>query len=63
MAQAMAMVNGREYVIPEDVSSVFVDVAAHRLHLQTSFSDDTETRRALCQNILEKIAQPSILEG
>ena len=30
-AQAMAAVNGRDYVLPQDVASVFYDVIAHRL--------------------------------
>lgn len=61
MAQAMALVNGRDYVIPEDVSSVFADVAAHRLHLQMSLEDDTKSRRELCQNILDKVEAPGVL--
>jgi MoxR-like ATPase len=33
MAKAFAFVKGREYVAPEDVAAVLVDVCAHRLVL------------------------------
>lgn len=31
MAKAQAFVNGRDYVVPEDIRSVFCDVCAHRI--------------------------------
>ena len=61
MAQAMAFVNGRDYVIPEDVSSVFKDVAAHRLHLQMNLAQDTKARQEICERILEQTEQPQVL--
>lgn len=35
MARAMAVLNGREYVIPEDIQEVYYDVFAHRVKLDT----------------------------
>ena len=35
MARAMAVLNGREYVIPEDIRDVYYDVFAHRVKLDT----------------------------
>lgn len=35
MAKAMAVMNGREYVVPEDVKEVYYDVFAHRVKLDT----------------------------
>lgn len=35
MARAMAVLNGREYIIPEDVRDVYYDVFAHRVKLDT----------------------------
>lgn len=35
MARAMAVLNGREYVIPEDVRDVYYDVFGHRVKLDT----------------------------
>lgn len=35
MARAMAVLNGREYIIPEDIRDVYYDVFAHRVKLDT----------------------------
>lgn len=35
MAKAMAVLNGRDYVIPEDIRDVYYDVFAHRVKLDT----------------------------
>lgn len=35
MARAMAVLNGREYVIPEDIRDVYYDVFGHRVKLDT----------------------------
>ena len=35
MAKAMAVLSGRDYVTPEDISSVFFDVLGHRVKLST----------------------------
>lgn len=35
MAKAMAVLSGRDYVTPEDISSVFLDVLGHRVKLST----------------------------
>ncbi|MEY4375873.1 MAG: hypothetical protein RJB26_423 [Pseudomonadota bacterium] len=47
-AQAQALLNGRQGVLPEDLQSVFVPVVAHRVHLRTgtgaaSGTEDTST--------------------
>ena len=35
MAKAMAVLRGRDYVIPEDIKEVYYDVFAHRVRLDT----------------------------
>lgn len=35
MAKAMAVLNGRDYVTPEDIRNVFIDVLGHRVKLST----------------------------
>lgn len=35
MARAMAVMSGREYVVPEDVKAVWYDVLSHRVKLGT----------------------------
>lgn len=53
-AQAWAMLEGRNYVRPDDVQNVFLAVATHRL---VSISDlDALEREKLAQDILQKVA-------
>lgn len=35
MAKAMAVLHGRDYVTPEDIKAVFIDVLGHRVKLST----------------------------
>ncbi len=61
MAQGMAYLSGRSYVVPEDVKKIFADVSAHRLRLAANGKDTTETRRQICENIISRVAMPEIL--
>ena len=51
MAKAAALVRGRDYVIPQDVSMVFQDVIAHRLILSPRAETDpaADPLRDICQ--------------
>ena len=51
MAKAIARLEGRDYVIPEDVRSVFVGTVAHRIFLSSGAIGRGET----CESVLEKI--------
>jgi MoxR-like ATPase len=46
-AQGRALLNGRDFVIPEDVQELVVPVLAHRLTLLRQSSDPMEERRAV----------------
>ncbi len=46
-AQARALVNGRDFVLPEDVSELVGPIFAHRLGLARQTSDALEERRAV----------------
>lgn len=46
-AQARALVNGRDFVLPEDVSELVSPIFAHRLALARQTSDALEERRAV----------------
>ncbi|MDD5949090.1 MAG: MoxR family ATPase [Lachnospiraceae bacterium] len=61
MAQAMAYVTGRLYVIPEDVACIFSDVAAHRIRMRAAGQDGVEIRKGICRNILERVEKPAVL--
>ncbi len=60
-AQARALANGRDFVLPEDVSELAVPVLAHRLGLARQTSDALEERRtigAALRRILGMIVAP-----
>lgn len=60
MAKAYAYLHGRDYVIPEDVSSVFSDVCAHRLVLSTKARMMEENPNTILRAIIEKVDMPVI---
>jgi MoxR-like ATPase len=51
MARALALLAGRDYVIPEDVQQAFVPLTAHRLSLQ----DTQSGARTVAQGILQQV--------
>jgi MoxR-like ATPase len=60
-AQARALLNGRDFVVPEDVTALAVPVLAHRLGLARQTSDALEERRtvgAALKRILGSIPAP-----
>lgn len=61
MARASALMDGRTYVIPQDVKEVFIDVCAHRLILTARAKIRKETEEKVLQEILKEINPPDIL--
>ena len=61
-AQAYAALQGRDYVIPEDVQNVFADVCAHRLVMRPQAQVEGVTARALLEDILTKVRPASAEE-
>ena len=55
MARAGAVLRERNYVVPEDVQSVFFDVCAHRLILRPQAQVDGITARDILAEILQRI--------
>lgn len=62
MSRAAALIDGRNYVIPQDVKSVFIDVCAHRLILTARAKIRRETEENVLQEILKEIKPPAIVE-
>jgi MoxR-like ATPase len=52
------MLNGRNYVIPDDVKSLFVPVVAHRVLLAALRETDLDTSDVL-EEILEQVRIPA----
>ena len=61
-AQARALLNGRDFVLPEDVSELVCPILAHRLALTRQTSDALEERRLvvrILRRILAAVPGPS----
>ena len=59
MVKAWAVLNGRSYVIPEDVEDIFTDVTKHRIVLNTRARVSHITESAVIEQILSEIKQPT----
>jgi MoxR-like ATPase len=62
MAKAAALMDGRDYAIPQDVKEVFIDVCAHRLILTARAKIRKETEEKILQQVLKEVKPPAILE-
>lgn len=59
MVKAWAFLQGRNFVTPEDVEDVFVDVAKHRIVLNTKARVSHMTPEAVLKEILTGVKQPA----
>jgi len=57
-ARALAMLRGRRYALPEDVSDMVADVMRHRLVLSYEALAEGISADALVQRVMKKIAPP-----
>lgn len=62
MAKASALVDGRNYVIPQDVKDVFLDVCSHRLILTARSKIKKETEEQILKEILKEVKAPAIID-
>ena len=59
MCKAKAFLSGRKYVIPQDVADVFLDIAKHRIVLNTKARVTKVTAEAVLSEILSDTYQPA----
>ena len=59
MAKAWAFLEDRAYVMPQDVEAVFMDVAKHRLVMNTKARVTHITAEAVLKEILSTVKQPA----
>lgn len=59
MAKAWAYLKGRDYVLPEDVVDIFLDVAKHRIVLNTKARVAKVSAAGVLQEIIAKVKQPT----
>lgn len=57
VSRACAFLQGRDYVIPEDVKAIFVDAIAHRLILSSGGAGEDD---AVAAEVLEQVPPPRI---
>ncbi len=60
MARASAILNERDYVIPEDVHDVFKDVCTHRLILRSQARIEDISSEDILERILEEVPSPAM---
>ena len=61
ISKAMAYVQGRDYVIPKDISPLFNDTLAHRLILKPGIENENVTAAKVLADILRSVQPPRIL--
>ena len=59
MSRSVAFLRGRDYVIPEDVQSIWVDCAAHRL-LLTPGAERTTSTVEIARDVLRAVDAPKL---
>jgi MoxR-like ATPase len=60
-ARALAFTRGREYVLPEDVSELALDVLRHRLVLSYEALADDVTADAIITKVLGTVPEPDVV--
>ena len=60
MAKAAAYMSARDYVIPKDVQTVFKDVAAHRMVLDSRARYQEKSAREILDEILAEVPHPKV---
>lgn len=58
MAKAMAVLNGRDYVTPEDIRNVFTDVLGHRVKLSTKARAEGKDINAALNELFSGVKVP-----
>ena len=61
-AKAFAFLEGRDYVIPDDVEAVFGDVCAHRILLEAKARLHELSAEEILSEITKKVTKPEITE-
>ena len=59
MAKAWAFLQGREYVLPEDVAEIYTNVARHRIVLNTKARVTRVSEEAVLKEILSEVKPPA----
>lgn len=61
MAKAHAFVNGRDYVVPDDIRAIFCDVCAHRIIITQRARLSGHNSQSAAKEIIDSVPVPSIV--
>ena len=61
LSKAVAQLRGRDYVLPDDVRSVFLQAIPHRLRLSDEAVLKKQTEGDILQNILSTVKSPAVI--
>ena len=61
LSKAVAQLRGRDYVLPDDVRSVFLRSIPHRLRLSDEAVLQKQTEEDILQNILSAVKSPAVI--
>lgn len=62
IAKAVAFLNGRDYVVPEDVEEIFFDVAGHRILRNSKARASRKTVENILQEVLASVRKPTAVK-
>jgi len=60
ISKAMACLQGRDYVVPQDISTLFIDTLSHRLILKPGVDAESATAARILGGILASVRAPRI---
>ena len=60
MSRACAILRRRDFVIPEDVQEIFIDVCAHRIVLKPQAKIEGQKAEMILKDILREVEPPSL---
>ena len=60
MAKATAFMNGRDYVVPDDVKTVFAGTVAHRLLLSPDAQAQGQREEQILNTLLDRVPAPGV---
>jgi len=60
ISKALAYLQGRDYVIPKDISPLFVDTLAHRLILRPGAENENITAATILDEVIKSVQAPRV---
>ena len=60
LSKSMAFLQGRDYVVPKDITPIFIDAMAHRLILRPGAENEGVSAAKILKNILASVHAPKI---